>query len=249
MTNAPVRHPQEEEDMADTQVVLVTGAAGNLGSATAAALRRRGARLVLVDRTAAKLERAYAAPELGEAQLLIGDVDLTDAATLEAIVAQAEARFGAIDGLVNTVGAYRAGKALQDEDLATWDLVLALNLRTALVACRAVLPGMIARRRGRIVNVASRDALVGAAGEAAYAASKAALLRMTESAAADCAGRGVRVNCVLPGPIDTAQNRAALPADAHGRLVPADAIADVITFLLSDAARAVTGAAIPVYGA
>jgi NAD(P)-dependent dehydrogenase (short-subunit alcohol dehydrogenase family) len=204
---------------------------------------------VLVDRTRAKLERAQASSERAAHELLIGDVDLTDAATLEGIVAQAEARFGALDGLVNTVGAYRAGKALQDEDLAAWDQLLALNLRTGVVACRAALPGMIARGRGRIVNIASRDALVAAAGEAAYAASKAALLRMTESVAADCAGRGVTVNCVLPGTIDTPQNRLALPVDAHRRLVPADAIADVIAFLLSDAARAINGAAIPVYGA
>jgi NAD(P)-dependent dehydrogenase (short-subunit alcohol dehydrogenase family) len=249
MANQLAKDPPEDNAMAEAQVVLVTGAAGNLGAATAAALRRRGVRLVLVDRTLAKLERAHSAEMRPEDELLIGDVDLTDAATLAAIVVQAQERFGALDGLVNTVGAYRAGKALHDEDLATWDFLLSLNLRTALVACRAALPGMLARGRGRIVNVASRDALVGSAGEAAYAASKAALLRMTESAAADCAGRGVTVNCVLPGTIDTPQNRVALPAEAHGRLVPADAIADVIAFLLSPAARALSGAAIPVLGA
>lgn len=228
------------------EVVLVTGAAGNLGAATAAVLRRRGARLVLVDRTRAKLERAHGGAARADAELLIGDVDLTDAATLQAIVARAVERFGALDALVSTVGAFRAGKALPDEDLGTWDLLLALNVRTALVACRAVLPGMLARGRGRIVSVASRDALAGVAGAAAYAASKAALLRMTESIAAECRGRGVTANCVLPGAIDTPQNRAALPPDAHARLVAPDAIAAVIAFLASDAARAVSGAAIPV---
>jgi NAD(P)-dependent dehydrogenase (short-subunit alcohol dehydrogenase family) len=236
--------------MDETQdVVLITGAAGNLGVATAAVLRQRGARLVLVDRTLAKLERAHGAASRSHDELLVGDVDLTDPATLTAVVARASERFGTVDGLVNTVGAFRAGKPLQDEDLATWDLLHAVNVRTALVACRAVLPGMLARGRGRIVNVASRDALVGGAGEAAYAASKAALLRMTESVAAECRGRGVTASCVLPGTIDTPQNRAALPADPNGRLVPAGAIADVIAFLLSDAARAISGAAIPVYGA
>ncbi len=228
------------------EVVLVTGAAGNVGTATAALLRRRGARLVLVDRTLAKLERAHDGASRANTELLIGDVDLTDAATLQAIVARAVERFGALDALVNTVGAYRAGKPLQDEDLATWDLLLALNLRTALVACRAALPLMLARGRGRIVNVASRDARVGAAGAAAYAASKAALLRMTESVAAECRGRGVTANCVLPGTIDTPQNRAALPPQAHAQLVAPDALAAVIGFLLSDDARAISGAAIPV---
>jgi len=228
------------------KVVLITGAAGNVGAATAALLRRRGARLVLVDRTLAKLERAHGGASHADAQLLIGDVDLTDEATLQAIVARTVARFDALDALVSTVGAYRAGKPLQDEALTTWDLLLALNVRTALVACRAALPAMLARGHGRIVTVASRDALGGTPGAAAYAASKAALLRMTESVAAECRGRGVTANCVLPGTIDTPQNRASLPPEAHARLVAPDALAAVIGFLLSDEARAVSGAAIPV---
>ena len=150
---------------------------------------------------------------------------------------------------MHTVGAYRAGKALADEDLATWSTLFDANVRSALVACRAVLPGMLARGHGRIVTVASRDALAGEAGAAAYAASKAALLRMTESIAAETRGRGVTANCVLPGAIDTPQNRGAPDPAAWPTLVPADAIADVIVFLTSAAARALSGAALPVDGA
>ena len=234
--------------MGTEQVVLITGAAGNLGAATAAAFRQRGARTVLVDRSLDKLRRAYPGADVAADQLLIGDVDLTDAATAEQMVARATARFAAVDAVVNTVGAFRAGKAVQEEDLATWDLLFTVNLRTALVACRAALPGMLARGRGRIVNVASRDALIGERGTAAYAASKAALLRLTESIASEGQGGGVTANCVLPGTIDTPQNRASLPGAAHTTLVPVAAIADVILFLASDAARAVSGAAIPVYG-
>jgi NAD(P)-dependent dehydrogenase (short-subunit alcohol dehydrogenase family) len=238
----------EAKRMGSEQVVLITGGAGYLGATTAAAFRRDGARTVLVDRSLDKLQRAHPDHHRTADLLLIGGVDLTDEATLRDVAARALASFGAIDALVNTVGVYRAGQPVAEEPLETWDLLLSLNVRTALVACRAVLPSMLARGRGRIVNVASRDALAGAAGVAAYAASKAALLRLTESIAAETAGRGVTANCVLPGPLDSPQNRSRLPADAHASLVAPAAVADVILFLASDAARAVSGAAIPTCG-
>lgn len=233
--------------MSEGQVVLITGAAGNLGAAAASAFRTRGARLVLVERTGAKLVRAYGAVEPPDL-LLVGDVDLTDAAAWQAIVARAVERFGGVDALVHTVGAYRGGKTLAEEDLATWGTLFDANVRSALLACRAVLPGMLARGHGRIVTVASRDALLAEPGAAAYSAAKAALLRMTESLAAETRGRGVTANCILPAAVDTPQNRAGLDPSAWSGLVPGDAIADVIVFLASPAARALNGAAIPIYG-
>lgn len=236
--------------MRSPPVVLITGAAGNLGSAATAAFRALGARTVLVERSQAKLLRSYGDTAQQQADvLLIGDVELTDEASWHLIVTRATARFGRLDALVNTAGAYRAGRSLVDADLSDWQTMLDANLLTALVACRAVLPGMLAQQHGRIVNVASRDALAGTAGAAAYAASKAALLRMTESLAAETRGRGVTANCVLPGPIDTPQNRAALSAGARASLTEPAAIADVIVFLASEAARAVSGTALPVGGA
>jgi NAD(P)-dependent dehydrogenase (short-subunit alcohol dehydrogenase family) len=234
--------------MGSQQVVLITGAAGNLGVAVASSFARAGARAVLVDRSRAKLERAYPDGDTADCMLL-GDLDLADEAALREVVSRAGDHLGPVSVLVNTVGAFRAGKPVHEEDLATWDLLLGVNLRSALVACRAVLPCMLARGRGRIVNVASRDALIGERGTAAYAASKAALLRLTESIADEGRGRGVTANCILPGSIDTPQNRAALPFDAHASLVPLDAVADVVVFLASHAARAISGAALPVFGA
>jgi len=231
--------------MPSTQVVLITGAAGNLGVAVAAALRARGDRTVLVERSLEKLQRAHGAAA-GDEVLLLGGLDLADEDGWRAVVDRALARFGRVDALVHTVGAYRAGRTLADDDLATWDVLLGANLRTALLACRAVLPGMLAQGRGRIVTVASRDALVAAPGAAAYGASKAALLRMTEAIACECRGRGVTANCVLPGPIDTPQNRAALPVSAHAGLADPAAVAEVIAFLVSPAARAVSGAALAI---
>jgi NAD(P)-dependent dehydrogenase (short-subunit alcohol dehydrogenase family) len=234
--------------MSAGQVVLITGAAGNLGSAVARAFRAHGARLVLVERSGDKLVRAYGADEQPDL-LPIGDVDLVDPAAWQGIVARAVARFGGIDALVHTVGTYRGGRTLAEEDLATWGTLFDANVRSALLACRAVLPGMLARGHGRIVTVASRDALVAEPGAAAYSAAKAALLRMTESLAAETRGRGVTANCILPAAIDTPQNRASLDPSAWPSLVPGDAIADVIVFLASPAARAVNGVALPVYGA
>ncbi|HZR84945.1 MAG TPA: SDR family NAD(P)-dependent oxidoreductase [Candidatus Binatia bacterium] len=229
------------------QTVLITGACGHLGTATAAAFRDAGWRRVLVDRSADNVRRTRSGDDPSE-ELLVGGVDLADADTACDIVERATARFGRVDALVTAVGAYRTGRAVHEEDLSTWDVLLVANLRTALVACRAALPGMLARGHGRIVTVASRDALTAAAGAAAYAASKAALLRLTETVAAETRGRGVTANCVLPGAMDTPQNRAAA-GNEGARLVPAAAVAEVIVFLASRAARAVTGAAIPVEGA
>jgi NAD(P)-dependent dehydrogenase (short-subunit alcohol dehydrogenase family) len=233
--------------MSAHQVVLITGAAGNLGAAAATALRARGDRLVLLERSGDKLARAYDATDPDV--LLIGDVDLRDPAAWDGIVKRAVARFGGIDALVHTVGAYRGGKTLAEEDLATWGTLFDANVRSALLACRAVLPGMLARGSGRIVTVASRDALIAEPGAAAYSAAKAALLRMTESLAAEVRGRGVTANCMLPSAIDTPQNRAALEPAARATLVPLDAIADVVVFLTSPAARALNGVALPVGGA
>lgn len=232
----------------DNHVALVTGAVGNLGAATARALAAAGARLVLADRSRDRLAQAF--PELAGASehLLVGDVDLSSAPSVQTLINAALARFGRIDALVNTVGAWRGGKATHEAPLDEWTLLFDANVRTTLLTCRAVIPQMLAQRRGRIVNVASRAALVGEAKSAAYAGAKAAVLRLTESLSAEVKHEGVNVNCVLPSTIDTPQNRAAMPTADHAKWVDPAAIADVVAFLVSDAARAIHGAAIPVYG-
>jgi NAD(P)-dependent dehydrogenase (short-subunit alcohol dehydrogenase family) len=234
-------------DFAD-HVVVVTGAAGNLGSATAKAFQRAGARLVLVDRSTDRLPGLF--PDLAgsSSYLLAASVDLTDEAAMGAMVDDALARFGRIDVLVNTAGGYRAGTPVHETPLAAWDFMLNLNARTLFVASSAVIPAMLRQGWGRIVNVAARAALTGGAKAGAYSASKSAVVRLTESMAAELKASGINVNCILPGTIDTPQNRQAMPNADHSRWVPPEALADVILFLASDAARAVTGAAIPVYG-
>ncbi len=230
------------------RVVMVTGAAGNLGSAVAQAFQAAGAKLVLVDRAADRLQRLF--PDLVDSPnyFLATSVDMTDADAVEAMVDEAVKRFGRVDVLVNTVGGFRAGTPVHETPFETWDFLLNLNARTVFTASRAIIPHMLRQGSGRIVNVAARAALKGGAKMAAYSVSKSGVVRLTESMAAELKKDGINVNCVLPGTIDTPQNRKAMPNANHSRWVKPEAIADVILFLASDAARAVQGAAIPVYG-
>jgi NAD(P)-dependent dehydrogenase (short-subunit alcohol dehydrogenase family) len=157
-------------------------------------------------------------------------------------------RLGRIDVLVNAVGGFRAGTPLHETSLETWDFMLNLNARSVFIASRTVIPHMLAQGSGKIVSVAARPGLRGNAKMAAYSVSKSAVIRLTESMAAELKGAGINVNCILPGTIDTPQNRQAMPNADPSRWVKPEALADVILFLASDAAREVHGAALPVYG-
>jgi NAD(P)-dependent dehydrogenase (short-subunit alcohol dehydrogenase family) len=234
--------------MTTDNVVIITGAVGNLGLATAQAFQRSGHKTVLVDRSQDRLSKAF--PELTGSpdHVLAGGVDLSSVASVEKLAADAMARFGRIDVLVNTVGAWGRGKSTHEEDLATWDFLFNVNLRTTLNCCRAVIPQMLKQKRGKIVNIASRDGLKGSAGYGAYSASKSAVLRLTESLADELKNSNINVNCIMPATIDTPQNRAAMPDTDFSKWVEPSALADVILFLSSDAARAINGAALPVYG-
>ena len=228
------------------QVVIITGASGNLGAATARAFQHRGDKTVLVDRSSDRLAKVF--PDLGKDHPLVGGIDLTSPEAMERLAGDVVNRFGRIDVLVNTVGAWRGGKSVYEADLDDWDFLFEANLRTTLVACRAVVPRMIQQRYGRMINVASRDALKGSAGYAAYSASKSAVIRLTESIADELKTLNVTANCILPSTIDTPQNRSAMPEADFSKWVEPAALADAILFLASDAGRGVTGAALPVYG-
>jgi NAD(P)-dependent dehydrogenase (short-subunit alcohol dehydrogenase family) len=230
------------------RVAIITGAVGNLGAATAKAFQRAGARTVLVDRSQDRLRHAYADLAGSREHFLAWGVDLTDAASVSRMVAEARERFGRLDVLVNTVGGFRGGKPVHEDDPENWDFLFAINVRTTLECCRAVIPYMLRAGAGKIVNIASRGALAGDSGFSAYSAAKSAVIRLTESLADELKLAGVTVNCVLPGTIDTPQNRKDRPTADHGKWVEPAAIADVILFLASDAARAVNGAAVPVFG-
>lgn len=227
------------------RTAIVTGASGNLGAAVTRELLARGARVVAVERRPEKLEAALGGLDAGTGRLALRTADLNDAAGTQSMVDAAAQEFGGIDILVNTVGGYRAGTPVGETPLETWDLMMSLNARTAFVISRAVAPHMKRAGAGKIIHVAARAAHAGGAGAAAYSASKSAVLRLVESLSAELKP-AVNVNCVVPGTIDTPQNREAMPKADFTRWVRPEAVADVILFLASDAARAVHGAAIPV---
>jgi NAD(P)-dependent dehydrogenase (short-subunit alcohol dehydrogenase family) len=228
------------------RVVVVTGAAGNLGHAVAQAFWGAGARLVLVDRSADRLPRLFPALVGSPDHILANSVDLTDVEAVNETVAEAIRRWGRIDVLANVAGGYRGGTPVHETPWQTWEHLLNLNARTVLIACQAVVPHMLAQGGGKIVNVAAGAALKGGARQAAYSAAKSVVLRLSESMALELKKSDVNVNCVLPGTIDTPQNRQAMPTADLSRWTTPEAIADVILFLASDASRAVTGAAIAV---
>jgi NAD(P)-dependent dehydrogenase (short-subunit alcohol dehydrogenase family) len=229
----------------DKRTVLVTGAAGNLGRAVAEAFFERGANLALVARRREELAKVHG-PE--DERRLFVTADLLDAGEVEAAVKATTARFGGIDVLCNVAGGFRTGPAVHETSDELWQSMLDVNARTVINMARAVVPRMIAAGSGKIVNVAAMAALGGKAGMGAYSAAKSATVRLTESMAAELREHGINVNCVMPSIIDTPQNRAAMPdADPRRWLAP-EALADVIVFLASDAARAIHGAAVPVVG-
>lgn len=225
----------------DGKVVVVTGGFGALGRVVAELAVRRGARVAALDRATAAPDRFFTSGDM----LLLGEVDLADAAAANQAMDAVAARFGGIDVLLNIAGGFR-WQTLAEGDPATWSDLFAINVTTALHACRAALPRLI-ERRGRIVNVGAAGALKAAAGMGAYAAAKAGVHRLTESLAEELQGQ-VAVNAVLPTIIDTPANRTDMPgADPAAWVAPAD-LAEVILFLASDRARAVTGALVPVGG-
>jgi NAD(P)-dependent dehydrogenase (short-subunit alcohol dehydrogenase family) len=227
------------------QTVVVTGATGNLGGAVAAAFAQCNANLVLVGRR----KDALAARFGGETdRQLFVVADLAEASQAETVADAAIARYGAIDVLCNIAGGFRMGDPVHATADRTFDFLLDINARSVLHMARAVVPRMLARGRGKIVNVGAYAALKGTANMGAYCVAKAAVVRLTEAMAAELRERGINVNCVLPTVLDTPDNRAAMPGADPSRWVAPDDLARIIVFLASPDARPIHGAAIPVTG-
>ena len=227
------------------QTVLVTGAAGQLGLAVSRAFARQGANLVLLGRNQASLAAAWGATS--ETSLLVA-ADLLDQEQVNEAVAQGVARFGRMDVLCNIAGGFTMGEPVHQTSEATWDLMHDLNVRTVLNMARAVVPRMLDGAGGKIINIAATAAQRGAPDMGAYCAAKSAVVRLTESMAAELRGQGINVNCVLPSILDTPANRLAMPTADPRRWVAPDDLAQVVLFLASPAAIAIHGAALPVTG-
>ena len=220
---------------------LITGAAGNLGRAVARAFASEGASLILMDHHEEHLRSVHGGEGAGKRFAL---ADLRDAQS----VARALPAGIRIDILCNIAGGFRMGQPVHETSDETWDLMLGLNAKSVINCARAAVPGMLAAGHGKIINIAALAGLSGKANMGAYVASKSAVIRLTETMSAELRDKGINVNCILPSTIDTPQNRKDMPKADPKRWVAPEALAEVVLFLCSDAARAIHGAAIPVNG-
>jgi NAD(P)-dependent dehydrogenase (short-subunit alcohol dehydrogenase family) len=219
------------------RVVAVTGASGALGAAVAATLSGFGARV-------ARLEHAVVP---ASQELVYGGIDLADDAAATSVMNRIAREAGRLDGLVNIAGGFKFEK-LEGGILETWDSMYRMNLRTAVACCKAALPHLLKSGNARIVNIGAMGAVKAGSGMGAYAASKAGVAKLTEALADELKDRGITVNALLPSTLDTPANRRDMPNAEFDRWVAPAAIGDVIAFLMSDSASALTGALIPVAG-
>jgi NAD(P)-dependent dehydrogenase (short-subunit alcohol dehydrogenase family) len=224
------------------QTVLITGAKGGLGAYVTRAFLESGAAVV-------GSARSIAAAEFPGERFAGIAADLTSADGAARLVAATIARFGAIDALIHLAGGFAYGGPIHETASAVWDQMMDLNARAAFLLLRAIIPHMRERRAGRIVAIGSRAGVEPQANVAAYAASKAALVSLVRTAALENRGLGITANLILPGTIDTEANRKADPSADRSQWVSPEGIARLALFLASDAAREITGAAIPFYGA
>lgn len=234
------------------KTALVTGATGGIGRQIVKKMYAQGATIALTDRNLDILECFKA--ELGD-RTFVYEANLTDSDSLNALVKQAEADMGKIDILVNNAGITKDGLAMRMTD-SQWQDVLDINLTAGFKLARAVIPGMMKRRYGRIVSMASIVGVMGNAGQANYSASKAGLIAMSKCMAQELAGRGITFNCIAPGFIKTAMTDV-LPEDVRaqllkevpmGRLGSPEDIANAVIFLVSEEASYITGQTIHVNG-
>lgn len=237
------------------RVSLVTGASRGIGRAVAVALARRGATLVLAARQAAALEETAVLCRDQGATAHVVPVDLADSASIDAGVKAALAAAGRIDHLVNNAGVTADGLVMRMKREA-WDKVIGTNLTGAFEMTRAVLPGMVRARYGRVVNISSVVALMGNPGQANYCAAKAGLIGLTKSLAREVASRSITVNAVAPGFIDTDmtrsltdEQRAAMASGIPlGRIGTAGEVAAAVAFLVGPGGDYITGEVLNVSG-
>ncbi|MBS0570038.1 MAG: SDR family NAD(P)-dependent oxidoreductase [Proteobacteria bacterium] len=220
--------------------IAVTGAFGALGAAMVERAVTAGARVAAIDR--APVPSSYASVASA-----IGNVDLADTDSAATAIDAAAKALGGLDGLVNIAGTFR-WETLADGSADTWDLLYRVNVRTAVAASKAAIPHLSASKAGRIVNISAAASTKAGAGMGAYAASKSGVARLTEALAEELKDKAITVNAVLPSIIDTSANRKDMPKADFSRWVTPAQLADVIVFLLSDRASAVTGALLPVTG-
>lgn len=232
------------------RTALVTGASRGIGRAIALAFANEGANVVVTARTAAAVEAvARDIRRIGRDAMPVA-ADLGIEADIARLAGEALDRFGSVDVLVNNAALIHPFADLVDFDAALWRKVLEVNLIAPALLIKSVLPAMIAKRSGKIINISSIGGRRGGKGRSAYRASKAALINLTESVAAEAKPHGIEVNCICPGGVETEGVRAAFGTERlqGEKLMRPEEIAAVAMFLASDASSAITGTAIDAFG-
>jgi NAD(P)-dependent dehydrogenase (short-subunit alcohol dehydrogenase family) len=227
----------------DRKIVVITGATGGLGTSVTAAFLNAGARVAAVDRGVHEQAHEGASKRLAPIA-----ADLSTLAGAQSAAQAVIARWGHIDALVHLIGGFAGGETIADSDDAMFDRMMNLNLRTALHMFRATLPHMRAQGSGRILAIGSRAAVEPSPMSGLYAASKAALVSLVRTVAAENTDRGIAANVVLPGTMDTPANRTSMPTADFSKWVPTAQVASLLVHLAGDGASAINGAVIPIYG-
>jgi NAD(P)-dependent dehydrogenase (short-subunit alcohol dehydrogenase family) len=231
------------------RVVLIGGATGDLGAAVAREFAQTEGRLALVSRSEDALDELAEELGLPPDRVLTATVDATDPESVEQMVTDVVDHFGGLHILLNTIGGWGGGKTVGDTPVDQWEWMLTLNLRSAFLISRAVLPHMREAGWGRIVHTASKGAVAPRRKQAGYAVAKMGVITLTEVIAAEVKGSGVTANVVLPSTIDTPPNRRMMSGADTSKWVPPQHIAAAMRFLCSDAAASINGARIPIYAA
>jgi NAD(P)-dependent dehydrogenase (short-subunit alcohol dehydrogenase family) len=230
------------------RVALVTGGTGALGSAVTRRLLEDGHRVAATHTHDADVESLTAGIADAASRLVMVQADVTDEESFDRAVAQVRDQLGTVEVLVHLVGGWHGGESVQEHSLETWQRVVDLNLTSAFLCCRAVLPQMHEAGWGRVVLVSSRTAKEGRVGQSAYAVAKEGVATLAEVIAEECCGTGVTANVIAPSVLDTPANRKTMPTADFTRWVKAEVAAAMVAFLISDEAGTLRGAWLPVFG-
>lgn len=225
------------------KVAIITGASGFLASGVVPYFRDAGAHLVLIG-GGTKLFERYPDLKDDDGHLCIQEADLSDPDVVDDLVASAIEKFGQIDILINIVGGWDAGKPVHETSVDTWDTMMRLNARITFLMSRAVVTQMLKQGSGKIVNIGAKPGLASSGNDAAYAASKAAVLRLTESMSQEYKTQGININAVLPSTLTSPEKYAEDPTSG----VTPEQLGKVIRFLCSDDASIIHGVTLPAYG-
>lgn len=230
------------------QVIVVTGAAGYLGKVVARSFLDHKAIVCCIDQRKGRMDDLKSISQKSGKFYGFEEFDVTDKEKMFTLAEIIHNRIGSVNILVNTVGGFSSGEFVHELSIQTWQRMMDLNVYSFLSTTAAFVPDMIENKMGKVISIGSKSALQGGAGSGAYGAAKGALLRLTESMSEELKNQNIQVNCVIPGVIDTPENREAMPNVDFSKWVTPAQVADVILFLASSESGGVTGASIPVFG-